>query len=88
MQTYQIERHYGHVTPEQVAAVGAASKRAALEQFSDSIVWRHSVAIESDEGLMTYCLYEATDEPAILAHAAGLPCDNITAVKVIGPDDF
>lgn len=90
MQTYQIERRMGHVTPEQVATVGSASKRVAAEQFADTIVWRHSVAVESDEGLMTYCLYESVDEATIRAHAAaaGMPCDSVTPVKVIGPGDF
>ncbi|MGI8985103.1 MAG: nickel-binding protein [Acidimicrobiales bacterium] len=80
----------GHVTPEQVAKAGSASKRAAAEQFPDTIVWRHSLVVESDEGAMTYCLYESTDEATIRAHAAaaGMPCDRITAVKMIGPDDF
>ncbi len=90
MQSYLIERHFGHVTPEQLAAGGSESKRVAAEQFADSIVWKQSHASESDAGLTTHCLYEASDEATIRAHAvaAGLPCDSITAVKVIGPDDF
>lgn len=90
MQTYIIERNFGHVTAEQVAATGSACKSVAAEQFPDSIVWKHSVATESDRGLTTHCLYEAADEAAIRAHAkaAGIPCDAITPASVIGPGDF
>lgn len=90
MQTYLIERRFGPVTPEQVAAAGAASKRIAREQFADTIMWKHSYASQSADGLSTTCVYEATDEAAIRAHAtaAGMPCDHITAVDTITPEDF
>lgn len=90
MQSYLIERNFGHVTPEQLAAGGSESKRVAAEQFTDSIVWTRSYASESETGLTTYCLYESTDEATIRAHAtaAGLPCDKVTAVNVVGPNDF
>ncbi len=90
MQSYLIERHFGHVTPEQLAAGGSESKKRAAEDFADTIVWKQSHAMETDEGLVTYCLYEAASEDTIRAHAtaAGLPCDKITAVQVVGPDDF
>lgn len=90
MNTYLIERQLGQVTPEQVAAAGAMSKRVADEQFRDSIVWRHSYAAESESGLSTMCVYESPDEATIRAHAAaaGLPCDSVRQVNVIGPDDF
>lgn len=90
MQSYVIERNFGPVTPEQVAETGATCKRVAREQFPDSIVWKHSHATESEQGLTTHCLYEATDEDTIRAHAkaAGIPCDTITPANVIGPDDF
>ena len=90
MQSYLIERNFGHVTPDQVAQTGSTCKRVAAEQFPDSIVWKHSHATESGNGLTTHCLYEATDEATIRAHAkaAGIPCDSITPANVIGPDDF
>lgn len=90
MQSYLIERNFGQVTPEQLAAGGSESKRVAAEKFADTIVWKQSHAVESDAGLTTYCLYEAPDEATIRAHAeaAGLPCDKVMAVNVIGPDDF
>lgn len=90
MHTYVIERSFGQVTDEQVAAAGSMSKRIANEQFADSIVWKHSYASQDDNGLSTVCVYESTGEAAIRAHAeaAGMPCDRITPVNVIGPDDF
>lgn len=90
MQSYLIERNFGHVTPEQLAAGGSQSKRCAAEQFPDTIVWKQSHAVETADGLVTYCLYEAASEDTIREHAtaAGLPCDKISAVQVVGPDDF
>lgn len=90
MQSYLIERNFGHVTPEQLQEGGSRSKQCAAEQFPDSIVWKQSHASEGADGLVTHCLYEASDEATIRAHAsaAGLPCDKITAVEVVGPDDF
>lgn len=90
MQSYLIERNFGHVTPEQLAAGGSESKRVAAENYADTIVWKQSHASETDAGLSTVCLYEAKDEATIRAHAkeAGMPCDKVTAVKVIGPADF
>lgn len=90
MQSYLIERNFGHVTPEQLAAGGSESKRVAAEQFPDTIVWKQSHASESEAGLTTYCLYESDGEATIRAHAtaAGLPCDKVMAVNVVGPADF
>ena len=90
MQTYVIERSFGAVTDEQVAAAGSMSKRIAHQQFADSIVWKHSYASQDTNGLSTVCVYEATGEEAIRAHAkaAGMPCDRITPVNVITPADF
>lgn len=90
MQAYLIERNFGHVTPEQLQEGGSRSKQCAAEQFPDSIVWKQSHATETADGLVTFCLYEAASEAAIRDHAtaSGLPCDKISAVDVVGPDDF
>lgn len=90
MQSYLIERNFGHVTPEELQAGGTKSKAVAAESFADSINWVRSHATQTDDGLMTYCLYEATDEETIRSHAkaAGLPCDKISAIDVVGPADF
>lgn len=90
MQSFLIERNFGHITPEQLAAGGSKSKRCAADEFADTIVWKQSHAAETVDGLVTHCLYEAASEGAIREHAAaaGLPCDKITPVQVVGPDDF
>ena len=90
MQSYLIERNFGHVTPDELAAGGSKSKQCAAESFADTIVWKQSLAIDTADGLVTHCLYEAATEETIREHAAaaGLPCDKITAVQVVGPDNF
>jgi hypothetical protein len=90
MQSYLIERNFGHVTPEELAAGGSESKRVAAESFAETIVWKQSHVLETPDGLATQCLYEAASEATIREHAeaAGLPCDKINPVQVVGPDDF
>ena len=87
MQTYLIERHWGPTEPERLSAAAERSKRQLEGKFSDSITWIRSHAIETDEGLVTYCLYEATDAAVIRAHAqaAKVPCDAVSPTQVIGP---
>jgi hypothetical protein len=90
MQNYLVERHFGHVTPEQLQVGGSTSKRVAAEEFAGSLSWCTSHATHADDGLVTYCHYQATDEATIREHAerAGLPCDKIMAIDLVGPDDF
>lgn len=90
MPRFLIERTFGPVTPEQLAEGGSTSKRVAAEQFP-KIVWEHSHAVETPEGLKTYCVYEAPDEQYIRDHAAkaGLPCDNVQEIAdTVGPANF
>lgn len=90
MQSYLIERNFGHVTAEQLQEGGAKSKTVAAESFANSINWVQSHATHTANGLVTYCLYEASNEEAIRSHAAaaGLPCDKISMIDVVGPADF
>lgn len=90
MQSYLIERHFGHVTPEDLQIGGTKSKAVAAESFADSINWVQSHATQTDDGLVTYCLYEAADEQTIRSHAAaaGLPCNKVSEIDVVGPADF
>ena len=90
MPRYLIERSSGHVTPEQLEEGGSTSKRVAAEQFP-KIVWERSDAINTADGLKTYCVYDAPDEQYIRDHAsvAGLPCDQIQEIAdTVGPDNF
>ena len=90
MQNYLIERHFGNVTPEQLQAGGSASKKVAAEEFADDIVWVRSHATQESDGLVTFCHYQASSEDTIRSHAerAGLPCDKISAIDLVGPADF
>jgi hypothetical protein len=90
MPQFLIERHFGKVTQEQLDEGGSTSKRVAAEQFP-KIVWEHSHAVETPEGLVTYCVFQAPDEQYIRDHAsaAGLPADKIQLIaNTVGPDDF
>lgn len=90
MPRFLIERNFGHVTPEQLDEGGSTSKRVAAEKFPE-IVWEHSHAINTPEGLRTMCVYAAPDEQYVRDHAAaaGLPCDNVQVIaETVGPDNF
>jgi hypothetical protein len=85
-----IERNFGPVTDAEMEVVGSTSKRVAAEQFPD-IVWEHSHAIPTPEGLRTMCVYQAPDEKYIRDHAAAanLPCDDVQEIGgTVGPADF
>jgi hypothetical protein len=87
---YLIERNFGHVTEEQLQEGGSTSKRVASEQFPE-IIWEHSHAIMTSDGLRTMCVYGAPTEQYVRDHAAaaGLPCDNIQEIAdTVGPADF
>jgi hypothetical protein len=90
MTTFLIERHFGQITDEQLQAGGSTSKRVAAEQFPE-IVWDRSYAVQTAEGLVTYCVYQAPTEQMVRDHAAaaGLPADKVIPVAdVVGPANF
>lgn len=91
MPKYLIERTYD-VGEDEMAAVGAKSKRIAAEQFPD-IVWKHShVVADSDGTLKSFCVYEAPSEEMVRRHAELLGNHVVDHVYEIGgdvtPDDF
>jgi hypothetical protein len=90
MPQFLIERNFGNVTPEDVGKAGSSSKHTANERFPE-IVWEHSHAVETPNGFVTYCVYQAPNEQYIRDHAqaAGLPCDRVQVIaQTVGPDDF
>lgn len=90
MPKFLIERRFGHVSPDDLQAGGSASKRVAAEKFPE-IVWEHSHAVETGDGLVTYCVYQAPSEAYVRDHAAaaGLPCDQVHRIaNTVGPGDF
>jgi hypothetical protein len=91
VETYVILRRGGWRTPEELKDAAARST-AEGDQMPDDIRWiRSYVLSESDGGLGTVCIYQASSPEAIRTHAyrAGLPVDEIVAVAdvvVVRPD--
>jgi thiamine biosynthesis protein ThiC len=92
MQTYVILRRGGWRSPEDLQAAAARSKQVGDEEMADDIRWiRSYVTAESDGGLGTVCIYQATSPEKIREHAerAGLPADEIVEVAdtvLVRPD--
>jgi thiamine biosynthesis protein ThiC len=92
MQTYVILRRNGWRSPEELQAAAARSKQVGDEEMADDIRWiRSYVTQESDGGLGTVCIYQATSPEKIREHAerAGLPADEIVEVAdtvLVRPD--
>jgi hypothetical protein len=86
---YVIERHFGPIKfsdlddPEWVAR-----RESAFRQFPE-IVWHHSHIIETDDDLITYCVYEAPDAQYCRDHAAaaGVPADDVREAFGVSPGD-
>jgi hypothetical protein len=92
MQTYVILRRNGWRSPEELQAAAARSKQVGDEEMADDIRWiRSYVTAESDGGVGTVCIYQATSPEKIREHAerAGLPADEIVEVAdtvLVRPD--
>jgi thiamine biosynthesis protein ThiC len=83
MKTYVILRRSGWRSPEELQAAAARSTQVGDEEMADDIRWiRSYVLTESDGGLGTVCIYQATSPEKIREHAdrAGLPYDEIVEV--------
>ncbi len=89
MKQFLIERHFGPVTDEQLEAGTSLAVRVAADQFPQ-LVWEHSHAARADNGVITYCVYAAPDEATVRAHAhaAGLPCQRVSEIRTVSPDDL
>ena len=82
MDLYVILRRNGWPNPEALEAAAARST-AEGEKVPDDIRWIRSYVMEESEGgLGTVCIYEASSEEAIRKHAeaADLPVDEIVKV--------
>ena len=76
-------RRGGWRSPEDLQAAAARSTQVGDEEMSDDIRWiRSYVTAETDGGLGTVCIYQATSPEKIREHAerAGLPVDEIVEV--------
>jgi hypothetical protein len=92
LSTYVILRRNGWGSPEELQEAAGRSGHVGDEEMSDDIRWIRSYVIaESDGGLGTVCVYEASSPEKIREHAsrAGLPADEIIAVAdtvILRPD--
>jgi hypothetical protein len=92
VQTYVILRRGGWRSPEDLQEAAARSRKVGDEEMSDDIRWiRSYVMPESDGGLGTVCIYQATSPEKIREHAdrADLPVTEIVEVAdtvIVRPD--
>ena len=92
MNTYVILRRGGWRSPEELQAAAARSTQVGNEEMSDDIRWiRSYVMAESEGGLGTVCIYQATSPEKIREHAerADLPVTEIVEVAdtvIVRPD--
>jgi hypothetical protein len=92
MKTYVILRRGGWRSPEDLQAAAARSAQVGDEEMSDDIRWiRSYVMPESEGGLGTVCIYQASSPEKIREHAsrADLPVTEIIEVAdtvIVRPD--
>ena len=92
MKTYVILRRGGWRSPEELQEAAARSSNVGDNEMSDDIRWiRSYVTAESDGGLGTVCIYQASSPEKIREHAsrADLPADEIIEVAdtvIVRPD--
>lgn len=92
MSTYVIRRPSGWRSPEELQAAAARSRQVGDEEMSDDIRWIRSYVVhETDGGLGTVCIYQASSPEKIREHAsrAGLPATDILEVAntvIVRPD--
>jgi hypothetical protein len=83
MKTYVILRRNGWPSPGDLQEAAARSTSVGDNDMSDDIRWiRSYVLAESEGGLGTVCIYQASSPEKIREHAsrAGLPVDEIVEV--------
>ena len=92
MKTYAILRRGGWSSGEELEAAAARSTQVGNEEMPDDIRWiRSYVLAESEGGLGTVCIYEASSPEKIHEHAsrADLPVTEIVEVAdtvIVRPD--
>jgi hypothetical protein len=92
VKTYVILRRGGWRTAAELEEAAARSRRVGDDEMSDDIRWiRSYVLAETEGGVGTVCIYQASSPEKILEHArrAGLPADEIIEVAdtvIVRPD--
>ncbi len=83
MPKYVIERNIPGAGKLSVAELHAISQRSCsvLNQMGPKIQWVHSYVTDDK----IYCIYNATDEAAVLEHAkqGGFPANSVSRVAAI-----
>lgn len=92
MDLYMIRRREAWTTPDELEQAAARSTEVATAEFPDSISWIRSYVVEeSDGGLGTVCIYQASDPDAVRSHAdrVGMPAHEVLRIAdtvVVRPD--
>jgi thiamine biosynthesis protein ThiC len=92
MNTYVILRRNAWASGDELGAAAARSKDVGDGEMSEDVRWiRSYVLAESDGGLGTVCVYQATSPKAIREHAsrADLAVDEVVQVAdtvIVRPD--
>jgi uncharacterized protein DUF4242 len=92
MKTYVIRREKAWQNPGELEAAAGRSKQVAESEFPDDISWIRSYVISEPGGTLgTVCIYQASGDEAVRAHAerVGMPADEIIEVVdtvVVRPD--
>jgi hypothetical protein len=82
MPRYLVRRTLGDVSPDDLEAAAANSRRVRDEQFPD-LEWEHSHVVRTGDGLTSYCVYAAPAADRVRDHAAaaGLPADDVSVIE-------
>ncbi|MDX6422717.1 MAG: hypothetical protein QOI67_188 [Gaiellaceae bacterium] len=85
MPRYLIVRRFS-VDESQMPSVGRRS-REIIEDELPEITWEHShVVVEPDGNVLTYCVYDAPDEEAVMEHSKRLGRHHVEALHEIAGD--
>lgn len=89
MPEYVIERHFGRMRYTDLDDPDWAARRKEAFRAFPEIEWLHSHIIETDDELLTYCIYRAPSAQYVRDHAtaAGVPADRVLESNVVHPAD-
>ncbi len=85
MPRYVIERVYDADVQDDMEGVGVRTKSIALEHFPD-IAWEHSHVVSDEEGIKSFCVYEAPSRERLYEHATKLGHHTVTHIYEIAAD--
>jgi Protein of unknown function (DUF4242) len=91
MKLYMIRRRTAWKSPDELEQAGKRSKEVAETDYPEDIRWIRGYVIEDGGTLGTVCIYEASSEDAVRAHAdqVRMPADEVPPIAdtvIIRPD--